>query len=119
MNDNKDNITTQADDSEATVEQATTKTSSPKKSNLCNSILGKVVLFIILAIFCIGEIAVLVLIFALFLSFYVAIIIAGAIGISTVFIIKAIKERKAKKSATSEISDEVPTTENSESTNNN
>jgi len=34
----------------------------------------------------------------LFLSFYVAIIIGGAIGISTVFIMTAFKKHKAKKS---------------------
>ena len=106
MSDNKENQTVDNTEvqQEETIVEVTNKKSCPYRGFLC-----KAGLYSILAFFCIGEIALLVLIFGLFLSFYVAIIIAGGLGIASIAIIKAVKKYKAKKNSTVEESSDKDT----------
>ncbi|MFC4892555.1 hypothetical protein ACFPDQ_05780 [Pseudofrancisella aestuarii] len=80
--------------------QQNNKEISKKKLSLysCKKSLGNLFLVMILSVFCIAEIIILALIFFLFLSFYIAIIIAGTITILSIFIMKGIKKYKEKKS---------------------
>lgn len=92
--------TIMTEENKETQSQEISKEAPKKKLSFCSckKFFGNLLLVMILSIFCIAEIIILALIFFLFLSFYIAIIIAGSITILSIFIMKGIRKYREKKS---------------------